>query len=114
MRITMIMGNTPKVDIGRTRPLRYESAGRPAVPERPCDERTHACADRGYLPLTGSSRAGLGPGQADFSRGVRRVTSRGTIVGLTFSSTASRVMTTRSTSLRLGTSYITDWRTSFR
>ena len=48
----------------------------------------------------------------DFSLGVRRETSRGTIVGLTFSRTASRVMTTRSTSLRLGTSYITDSSTS--
>ena len=33
MRITMIMGNTPKVDIRWTRPLRYESADRLAVPE---------------------------------------------------------------------------------
>src|ERR1700753_718650 len=52
--------------------------------------------------------------QADFSRGVRRETSRGTRVGLTFSSTTSRVITTRSTSLRLGTSYITRLRTSSR
>jgi hypothetical protein len=28
MRITMIMGNTPKVDAGQTKPLRLESAGK--------------------------------------------------------------------------------------
>src|SRR5258708_22529295 len=55
----------------------------------------------------------LGPwGQADFSRGVRRAWSRGTSVGLTFSSTASAVITTRSTSFRLRASYIPDNRTS--
>src|SRR5258708_35281518 len=55
----------------------------------------------------------LGPwGQADFSRGVRRAWSRGTSVGLTFSSTASAVLTTRSTSLRLRASYHTGSRDS--
>src|ERR1700727_3171200 len=33
--ITKIMGNTPKVDIGWTRPLQCESAGLPVVPEWP-------------------------------------------------------------------------------
>ncbi len=37
MRITKIMGNTPKVDIDWTRPLQYESAGQLGVPERLCD-----------------------------------------------------------------------------
>ena len=102
MRITMIMGNTSKVDIRWTRPLRYESAGRLRVPT-PVRRVTRGPAEPGALSA-----------QADFSRGVRRDMSRGTIVGLTFSSTASRVITTRSTSLRLGTSYITDCGTSSR
>jgi hypothetical protein len=33
MRITMIMGNTPKVDTEWTRPLLPESAGQPEVAE---------------------------------------------------------------------------------
>src|SRR5712691_4270852 len=40
MRITMIMGNTPKIDTGWTRPLRGEFAGRPEVAEHLRDERT--------------------------------------------------------------------------
>jgi len=33
MRITMIMGNTPKVDTQQTRPLPSESAARPMMIE---------------------------------------------------------------------------------
>src|SRR6266567_5632411 len=40
MRITVIMGNTPKIDTGWTRPLRREFAGRPEVAEHLRDERT--------------------------------------------------------------------------
>ena len=53
MRITMIMGNTPKVDAEWSRPLPSESAGRTKV------------AEHVYEPQ-------LRLGQADFSRGVRR------------------------------------------
>jgi hypothetical protein len=38
MRITMIMGNTPKVDTEWTRPLPSESAGQPVVAEHPCEQ----------------------------------------------------------------------------
>ena len=51
-------------------------------------------------------------GQADFSRRSRFGVSRGTSVGLTCSRTTSRVTTTRATSSRDGTSYITWSRTS--
>jgi hypothetical protein len=37
MRITMIMGNTPKVDTEWTRPLPSGSAGQPKVAERLCE-----------------------------------------------------------------------------
>src|SRR5450759_5244616 len=50
--------------------------------------------------------------QALFSRRSRLGASRGTSVGLTCSSTTSRVITHRATSLRLGMSYITESRTS--
>src|SRR5439155_5378996 len=58
-------------------------------------------------------------GQADFSSRPRRLArratrSRGTIVGLTFSSTTSRVTSTRAMSGLLGTSYMTERRTSSR
>src|SRR5260370_27944084 len=38
----MIMGNTPKGDIGWPRPPRQESAGRPRMPELLCERPTHA------------------------------------------------------------------------
>jgi hypothetical protein len=37
MRITMIMGNTPKVGTQWTRPLPFESAGQPMVTEYLCE-----------------------------------------------------------------------------
>ncbi len=73
-----------------------------------------------YLVRWGAPSVSGGPGvrrrrgQADFSRGVRARAGvvRGTIVGLTLSSTTSRVITTRSTSSRDGTSNITCCNTS--
>jgi hypothetical protein len=55
MRITMIMGNTPKVDIERTKPLRSESAGKHMVVEYLCQSY-----GREVRPVTARPAAWLG------------------------------------------------------
>src|ERR1700759_3112378 len=55
MRITMIMGNTPKVDAERTKPLRPESAGKHMVVEYLCQS-----SGREVRPVTARPAAWLG------------------------------------------------------